>query len=103
MLETLRHKNERSFTFEKFSSKLQKAHDELANCGREVNNGNITDALWDKIQSQDIQACVASLKVDYQCNPRNCKLIIQDIASEVSTARKVSFNDRPTSHSISVA
>ena len=90
-LETLRYKSERSFTFEKFSSKLQKAYDELADCGREVNNGDIVDSLWEKIQSQDVQVYVASLKVDYQRNPRDYKLILQDIASEVATAKRVTF------------
>ena len=76
VLDALRYKNETSFTFEKFSSKLQKACDELANCGREVNNGDGIDALWDRIQSRDIQAHIASLKVDYQRNPCNYKLIL---------------------------
>ena len=45
VLETLRYTNERSFAFEKFSSKLQKAYDELNDCGREVNNRDIIDGL----------------------------------------------------------
>ena len=102
VLETLRYKNERNFTFEKFSSKLQKAYDELNDCGREVNNGDIVDGLWDRIQSQDIQVYVASLKVNYQQNPRNYKLILQDIASEISTSRKVTFSDGSSNRSVSV-
>ena len=103
VLETLRYKNERSFTFEKFSSKLQKACDELEDCGREVNNGDIVDGLWDRIQSQDIQVHVASLKVNYQQNPRNYKLILQDIASEISTSRKVTFSDGSSNRNASAA
>ena len=90
-LETLRYKSERSFTFERFSSKLQKTYDELADCGREVNNGDAVDALWEKMQSQDVQVHAASLRVDYQRNPCDYKLILQDIASEVATAKRVTF------------
>ena len=68
-LEGLRYKNERGFTFEKFSSKSQKAYDELADNGREVNNGDIIDSLWADIQSPDIQMYLSSLKVDYQKLP----------------------------------
>ena len=45
VLEILRYKNEQSFAFKKFSSKLQKAYNELNSCGREVNNGDIVDGL----------------------------------------------------------
>ena len=101
VLDTLRYKNERSFTFEKFSSKLQKAYDELNDSGREVNNGDIVDGLWERIQSQDIQVHVASLKVNYQQNPRNYKLILQDVASEISTSRKVTFAEGSSNRSVS--
>ena len=82
-LQNLCYKNERSFSFEKFSSKLQKAYDELEDNGRPVNNMDIVDGLWKRIQATDIQLYVASLKVEYQRNPRNYKLILQDIAAEV--------------------
>ena len=93
-LENLRYKNERSFTFEKFSSKLQKAYDELADNGREVNNGDIVDSLWARIQSSDIQMYLSSLKVDYQKDPRSYKLILQDIAAEVATKKQNAFQPR---------
>ena len=101
-LDTLRYKNERSFTFEKFSSKLQKAYDELTDNGREVNNGDIVDALWGRIQSTDIQMYLSSLKVDYQKNPRSYKLILQDIAAEVATKKQNAFQPR-TGANISAA
>ena len=82
-LQNLTYKNERSFSFEKFSSKLQKAYDELEDNGRAVNNMDIVDGLWKRIQATDIQLYVASLKVEYQRNPRSYKLILQDIAAEV--------------------
>ena len=90
-LENLRYKNERNFSFEKFSSKLQKAYDELADNGREVNNGDIVDALWNRIQSPDLQIYINTLKVNYQQNHRSYKLILQDIASEVASKKSVSF------------
>ena len=93
-LEGLRYKNERGFTFEKFSSKLQKAYDELADNGREVNNGDIVDSLWARIQNPDIQMYLSSLKVDYQKSPRSYKLILQDIAAEVATKKQVTFHPR---------
>jgi len=49
-LSNLRYKNERNFSFEKFSAKLQKAYDDLADNGRPVNNNDIVDDLWDRIQ-----------------------------------------------------
>ena len=85
-LQNLCYKNERSFSFEKFSSKLQKAYDELEDNGRAVNNGDIVDGLWKRIQSADIQLYVASLKIEYQRSPRSYKLILQDIAAEVGNA-----------------
>ena len=90
-LETLRYKSERSFSFERFSSKLQKAYDELEEHGREVHNGDIVDSLWDRIQTTDLLSYVTSLKVDYQRNPRSYKLILQDIAAEVASKKAVSF------------
>ncbi len=91
-LDNLRYKNERSFSFERFSAKLQRAYDELEENGRPVHNGDIVDALWARIQSSDIQNYLASLRVDYQRNPdRNYKLILQDIAGEVAMKRQSSF------------
>jgi hypothetical protein len=72
-LENLHYKNERSFSFEKFTSKLQKAYNDLADSGQEVNNGDVIDALWDRIQSSNLQMYVASLKIDYQCHPMSYK------------------------------
>ena len=56
-LESLRFKNERIFTLDKFISKLQKVHDELSDCGREFFNGDAVDSLWDRIQSQATMSC----------------------------------------------
>lgn len=53
-LKNLVYKNERNFSFEKFSARLQKSYDELEDLGREVNNGNIVDELWDRIQASDM-------------------------------------------------
>jgi hypothetical protein len=90
-LNTLRYKNERSFSFEKFSAKLQKAYDELEDAGRPVNNGDIVDDLWDRVQASDLQLYVASLKVEYQRNLRDYKLILQDIAAEAGKKMTVTF------------
>lgn len=90
-LSHLRYKNERSFPFEKFSARLQKAYDELEANGRMVNNGDIVDDLWARIQNTDIQVYVSSLKVDYQRNPRNYQLILQDIAAEIASKSSITF------------
>jgi hypothetical protein len=58
----------------------------LEDAGRPVNNGDIVDELWDRIQATDLQLYVASLKIDYQRNPRDYKLILQDIAAEAGKA-----------------
>ena len=83
-LTNLRYKNERSFKFETFSSKLQNAYDDLARCDRPVDNGDIIDALWPRIQATELNPYIASLKVDYQRNPRDYKEILLDIAAEVA-------------------
>ena len=88
-LVSLRYKNERSFSFEKFSSALQKAYDELEEAGRSVNNGDIVDDLWDRIQAPDLQLYVSSLKIEYQRNPRDYKLILQDITAEPGRMKTV--------------
>ena len=44
---------------------------------------------------------VASLKVDYQRNPRDYKLILQDIASEVASTRKVSISGGASNRNVS--
>ena len=90
-LTSLRYKNERSFTFEKFSSELQKAYDELDASGRPVINGDIVDALWDRIQAPDLQVFISTLKVEYQRNPRDYRLILQDIAAEAGRQKTVTF------------
>ena len=87
-LANLRCKNERSFSFEKFSAKLQWACDNLEEQGRPVNNGNIVDELWPRIQAPALGQCVAALKVQCQQAPRECKLILQDIASEAGNQTK---------------
>ena len=92
VLDNLRYKNERNFSFEKFSSKLQKAYDELEEHGRAVHNGDIVDALWDRIVDSSLTSYISSLKVDYQRTPRSYKLILQDISAEVANNKKaVSF------------
>ena len=91
-LENLRFKSERSFSFEKFSARLQKAYDDLENNGRKVHNGDIVDALWPRIQDSSLQTYVASLKVDYSKEERNYKVILRDIAAEVAkTKNHVTF------------
>jgi len=45
VLSNLRYKNERSFSFERFSAKLQKAYDDLEEPGHQGHNGDIVDAL----------------------------------------------------------
>ena len=90
-LETLRYKNERSFNFEKFSARLQKAYDDLKENGREVHNGDVVDALWKRIQTPELQPYIAALKVDYQQTSRDYKLILQDIAAEIGQQRTTSF------------
>ena len=90
-LASLRYKNERSFSFEKFLSALQKSYDELEESGRQVNNGDIVDDLWDRIQAPDLQLYVSSLKIEYQRNPRDYKLIIQEISAEADRMKTVSF------------
>ena len=92
-LENLKYKNEQSFSFEKFSAKLQKAYDELEDNGRTVQNGDIIDALWEKIQISELQANLDSLKVDYVRNPAwGYKLILQDVASEIDSNSRVAFD-----------
>ena len=90
-LDTLRYKSERSFLFERFSSRLQKAYDDLESNQRPAHNGDIVDALWPRIQDSALASYVSSLKVDYQRNPRSYKLILQDIASEVANRMKTPF------------
>ena len=43
---------------------------EAMECGKDI-----VDALWDRIQHAEIQHYIASLKVDYQRNPCDNKLI----------------------------
>ena len=94
VLNTLCYKNERSFSFEKFSSKLQKAYDELEDNGHPVCNEDIIDKLWGQIQtpSPELRSFVSSLKVEVKRNPRNYKLILQDIAAEVENDAPAAAN-----------
>ena len=94
------YKNERSFSFEKFSAKLQKAYDELESNGRKVDNGDIVDDLWARIQNPDVQMYISSLKVDYQRAPRPYQAILQDIAAEIAAKSSVSFS---TTRNVSAA
>ena len=68
-LKTLRFKNERSFSFERFSAKFTKAYEDLSLNGRGAHNGDIVDSLWPMIQDPGLKDYIASLKVDYRCNP----------------------------------
>ena len=46
------------------------------------------DDLWDRIQAPDLQVYIAALQVEYQRNPRDYKLILQDIAAKASSSKK---------------
>ena len=97
-LGTLRYKSERSFSFEKFSAKLQKAYDDLEASGRQVNNGDTVDALWSRIDATELQIYLSSLKVEYQRTPRDYKLILQDIAAEVGSKAPAQFGGRSSAN-----
>ena len=75
-LENLRYKNERSFSFEKFSSRIQKAYDDLEEHRCKVHNGDIVGSLWPKIKDPTLQTYLASLKVDYLHNSRDYKAVL---------------------------
>ena len=93
-LENLRYRNESTFSFECFSSKLQKNYDDLEENGRKVDNGDIVDSLWQKIQDSSLQTFLAALKVEYMRNPREYKLLLQDIAAEVADKKPPLFANR---------
>lgn len=99
-LEMMKYRNERSFSFEKFSAKLQKAYDKLEEHGREVHNGDIVDALWTKLQDSSLQTYLASLRVEYQRSPRTYKLILQDVAAEVASKKSPSSSFTPNVRSV---
>ena len=90
-LTQLRYKSERAFSFERFCANLQGAYDELEACHRPEDNGNIVDDLWPRLQCSEISNFVSALKVDYARNPRDYRDILNDIAAEVGTTKKVSF------------
>ena len=90
-LDNLTYKNECSFSFERFSSSIQKAYESLEKHERKVHNGDIIDGLWPKIQDSTLHTYLASLKVNYLRNPRDYKAILQDIAAEVACKKRVTF------------
>jgi hypothetical protein len=95
VLDNLTYRNERSMTFEKFSSKLQNALNDLADCGRPVHDGDIVDKLWGRIQNSDLATYVAALKIEYTRNPRDYGEILQDIATQIpSLPKHVSFRSK---------
>ena len=95
VLDNLVYRNERSMTFEKFSSKLQNALNDLADCGRPVHDGDIVDKLWGRIQNSDLVTYVAALKIEYTRNQRDYKEILQDIATQIpSLPKHVSFGPK---------
>ena len=93
-LSNLRYKNERNFSFEKFSAKLQKAYDDLADNGRPVNNNDIVDDLWDRIQVDQLQMFTASLKIEFRKNPKPYREVLQDYATEVTSVYKSTPNNQ---------
>ena len=94
-LANLRYKSERSFSFEKFSSKLQKAYDDLELNGRPVHNSDIVDELWPRIQASELNTFISTLKVEFSRAPtRDYKLLLQDIAAEIATRKGTTPVDR---------
>ena len=82
----------RGVFFEKLSLKLQKVYDKLGANSCKVDNGDIVDNLWTRIQNLDIQVYISSLKVDYHHNKQDYKLILQDIAAEIAAKPQVTLS-----------
>ena len=106
VLDNLTYRNKRAMTFEKFSSKLQNALNDLEDCGRPVHDGDIVDKLWGRIQNSDLTTYMTALKIEYMRNQRDYRLILQDIATQIphlpkhvafrSKVSELSTNDRHT-------
>jgi len=62
-LSNLPYKSEtRNFSFEKLSSKLQKAYDDLDQNGHPVHNNDIVDELWPRIQASELNTFISTWK-----------------------------------------
>ena len=83
VLKNITYCNERAMTFEKFSSKLQMAVDTLTDCKSPPPNGDVADMIWEKILNPKLNSYINALKAQYSLNPCSCKLILQDIASQI--------------------
>ena len=83
MMKHLVYKNERAMSFESFQEKFKKSINYLQKAGRPMNNIDIIDEIWKKIQHQGLNEYVAALQVQQIHNPQTYDQILQSIAVQV--------------------
>ena len=63
IIETIKYRNEREMTFEKFVSKFVKAVDELEKIGRGMQNADIVDIICQRVSNAELSQYLTDLKV----------------------------------------
>ena len=94
-IETIRYRNERAMSFEKFVRKLVKAVDELEKRGSVMHNAENADIIWQRVSNAELSQYLTALKVQVQHQAHNYREVLQYIASQVpsvgvDTLRKAS-------------
>ena len=78
-------------TFKTFVSKLVRAFNELEKRGRVMHNTNIVEIIWKRFSNSELSQYLATLKVQFQHQPRNYKELLRDIASWVPSIGVYTF------------
>ena len=79
----LLYKNERAMTFEKFQEKFLKCINDLKKAKRPLNDADIIDEIWLKIQHPGLNEFIAALQVAQNFNPISYDCILQCIAVQI--------------------
>ena len=88
------YKNERAMTFEKFQEKFLKCINDLKKAKRPLNNADIIDEIWMKIQHPGLNEFIAALQVAQNFKPISYDSILQCIAVQIPKLVNYSNSNR---------
>ena len=90
----LQYKNERAMSFEKFQELFLKLINDLEKAKRPMNEADIIDEIWVKVQHPGLSEYIAALQVQQNFNPLTHDRILQCIAIQIPKLANSTHSNR---------